>query len=60
MVDLLCDQYHYYFANLIAASDQNCRVAHILKDCEANELFRVHAIAELKYVHEQMRTRAQQ
>jgi len=48
------------FANLIAASDQQCRAAHILKDCGATGLSRAQAIAELKSVREQMIFRARQ
>jgi hypothetical protein len=60
MVDLLCDQYHYYFANLIAASNWQCRAAHILKDRGATGLFRAPTIAELKSVRKRMRIRARQ
>jgi len=57
MVDLLCDQYHYDFVNLIAASDGDAAGSH-LKDCIARRLFRAQSIAELKLVHELMSNEA--
>jgi hypothetical protein len=55
MLDLLFRISTIYFANLVAASDQSCRAAHIVKDRGATKLFRTHAIAELKSIHEKMR-----
>jgi hypothetical protein len=53
MVDLLCDQYHYEFANPTRHRTAMPGGSH-LKDCTARGLFRAASIAKLKSVHDLM------